>query len=142
MSKPIVLTEGSVSLTVPADLPLPDKAGKLSPDELARFPRSRKGLGLACQATAVALTKKGAEFTVPGVDAAALAVAGDRAEKIDEVIEDVRTLLAKLEQANVLIDVEAIDLLRKVSAQVNAQGKFDENLFERFSAVGTYFGKK
>lgn len=142
MSKPIVLTEGSVSLTVPADLPLPESAGKLSPEELARYPRARKGLGLACQATSMALAKKGSEFAVPGVDPAALATAGDRAEKIDEVIEDLRTLLARLEQANVLIDGEAIDLLRKVSAQVNAQGKFDENLFERFSAVGAYFGKK
>ena len=37
---------------------------------------------------------------------------------------------------------EAIELLRKVNAQVNAQGAFDENLFERFAAVGAYFGRK
>jgi len=137
-----VLKEGSVTLTLPAGLTLPANAGKLSPDELSRHARARRGLGLTCQATSTAMTKKGAEFTVPGVDAKALATAGERAEQIDGVIEDVSTLLAKLRQANVLLDAEAIELLRKVNAQVGAQGKFDDNLFERFAAVGAYFGRK
>ncbi len=142
MGNPTTIKEGTVTLTVPAGLTVPAQAGTLSPADLARYPRARKGLGLACEATAAALGKKGAAFAVPGVDAAALASAGQQADKVDQVIEDVRTLLAKLQQANVLIDAEAIELLRKVNAQVNAQGAFDENLFERFAAVGAYFGRK
>ena len=142
MGIPTVIKEGSVALTLPAGLTVPDKAGTLSPADLKRYPRARNGLGLACEATAAAMTKKGAVFQVPGVDPSALATAGQHAELVDQVMEDLETLLAKLRQANVLIDADAIELLRKVSAQVNAQGAFDENLFERFAAVGAYFGRK
>ncbi len=44
--KPTIIKEVNVTRTVPPGLPMPTQAGKLSPTELARYPRARMGLVL------------------------------------------------------------------------------------------------
>lgn len=135
------LKEGAVTVTLPDALKIPAEAGSLSSDDVRRIAKTRPGLGVTCQATAASMAKKGEEFAVPGVTAAELADLGNQADLADQVIEDLRTILHRVQQGNLLIDAKAQELLRRVNAQVNAQGKFDANLFERFSTVGTYFGR-
>lgn len=135
------LKEGAVSVSLPDALKIPAEAGSLSIDQVRRIAKTRSGLGVTCQATAASMTKKGEEFVVPGVSTTELADLGHQADLADQVIEDLRTILHRLQQGNLLIDAKAQELLRRVNAQVNAQGKFDANLFERFATLGAYFGR-
>lgn len=135
------IKEGAVSVTLPDALKLPAEAGSLDADAIRRIEKTRSGLGVTCQATAASMAKKGDEFQVPGVTAAELADLGLQADLADQVIEDLRTILHRLQQGNLLIDAKAQEMLRRVNAQVNAQGKFDANLFERFATIGAYFGR-
>lgn len=136
------IAEGTVTITVPDSIEIPASSGMLKPDEVLRIPKVRRGIGLACEAGAAELTKKGEEFSVPGVDPAELAKMGAMAEEIDIVIEDVRVILNKLKQANLLIDAKAFDLLGRVNDQVQAQGKRDASLLKRFSTVMDYFKRR
>lgn len=135
------LKHGNVSVSYPDDISLPEKAGQLSTSELARIPKARKGIGLACDSTAKALKKYGER--VPGAgDADELAAAGKMAEDIDEVIADVEFVLMVLKQANVLLDADAHTRLRKALSAVRAAEKFDTNVADLFRAVIEYFSNR
>ena len=142
MGKPVSIKEGAVEVVLQGPLALPPKAGTLTEEDMARLVKAHEGLGQTCADTADAMTKKGASFVVPTVTAEALAAAGVQVLLIESLIGDMTTLLAKVKQGKLLIDAEAIEILRKVNSQVNAQGKFDANLFERFAELGEYFGRK
>ncbi len=67
------------------------KPARCPPADTARLPKARNGLGLACEMTAGAMAKKGAEFPVPGVSAADLSAAGVHAEAFELAIDAVPT---------------------------------------------------
>ena len=68
-------------------------------------------------------------------------MAGDRAEAIDLVINDMEVVLQTLKQANLIFDAEAYEQLRKVNDQVKAQGKHDPELLTIFKDVIDYFAR-
>jgi len=132
------LKQGNVVVSYPDTITLPERAGQLSTTEVARIPKARKGVGLACDSTAKALKKYGDR--VPGAgDADELAEAGEMAESIDEVIADLEHALMVMKQANVLLDGDAHTRLRKVLSAVRAAEKFDANVADLFRSVIDYF---
>jgi len=133
---------GTVKIVLPAGIVIDAKAGKLSDEEKREVPRVRKGIGLACEQTAVEIDKVGTSFSIPGVTAAALASKGVLAEGLDEVIEDVEIALETLKQANLLADADAYTDLRKVNNQVKAQKDFEPGLTDRFATLISYFSSK
>lgn len=132
------LKHGNVVVSYPDSIALPERAGQLSTAELARTPKARRGVGLACDSSAKALRKYGDR--VPGAgDADELAKAGEMAEAIDEVIADLEHTLMVLKQANVLLDADAHTRLRKVLTAVRAAEKFDRAVPDLFRSVVEYF---
>lgn len=134
------LIHGTVTIGYPAGIELPPKAGKLSPEEVTRLPKARRGVGLACEKTAEALPKASGVKT--DVTAEALVAAGAMAEEIDTVIADVENALLVLKQANNLLDGAAHELLRKVLAAVRAAEKFDSHVVDVFPHLIAYFSNK
>ena len=118
------------------------RAGKLGNHEQRKFPKARKGIGLACGQTATALEKAEGALVVPGVEASVLRQKGNLAEDIDEVIEDIKVALEVVAQGNLLADADAFTDLRKVNQQVKAQSEFNPSLTDRFAAVTAYFARK
>jgi hypothetical protein len=134
------LTHGTVTVSYPAHIDIPANAGKLSPDEVNKIPKARRGVGLACEKTAEALAK--APSVKTDVDSAALVEAGTMAEDIDVVIADVENVLVVLKQANNLLDANAHEMLRKVLAAVRAAEKFDPRVVDVFPHLIAYFAHK
>ena len=136
------LNIGTVKIVMPDGIEIDARAGNLSDEEKREVPRVRKGLGLACEQTAVELEKAGSSFSVPGVNATDLASKGVLAEGLDEVIEDVEIALETLKQSNLLADADAYTDLRKVNNQVKAQKDFEPGLTDRFATLISYFSRK
>jgi argonaute-like protein implicated in RNA metabolism and viral defense len=88
------------------------------------------------------MEKSGADFSVPGVSAADLRRAGEKADQWDEVVSDIELALRTAKQANLLDDAEAYNMLRKVNNQVKAQEAFNPKLKERFGTVVEYFSRR
>ncbi len=133
---------GTVKIVLPPGIEIDARAGKLSDEEKREVPRVRKGIGLACDQTAVEIEKVGTSFSIPGVTASGIAAKGVLAEGLDEVIEDMEIALETLKQANLLADADAYTDLRKVNNQVKAQADFQPELKDRFATVITYFSSK
>src|SRR5690606_21448780 len=109
---------GTVTVTVPDPLAPPERAGKLSPEEVQRLPKARRGLGVLGLHVADAIDKLGSAFIPPaGVTAEGVLAACQRAEDIDQVITDLDVILARFKQANLIWDAEAWEMLRKVNDQ-------------------------
>ena len=77
-----------------------------------------------------------------GVDKVRLTKLGEMAENIDNVIVDVEAITVRLKQANLLIDAEAHEELRKVLAFVRSQEKFDARILDLVPQLISYFSKK
>src|SRR5688572_20796365 len=101
------IKHGTITLTIPDEFALPDQAGKMKPEDVARLPKAPRGVGLACTYAADAITKAAGKFTPPpGVTEAGLLAAAHRADGIDQVIVDLEVALARVKQANLLFDAE------------------------------------
>lgn len=133
------LTHGTVSITYPDHITLPERAGKLTPAEVARLEKPRRGLGLACEKTAEAIKQHPAQLAAAGVDPEQLRADGRAAEDIDTVIHDLEALLTRLKQANSLLDEHAHRELRRVLAHVRAQQKFDPSVPSLVPLLVAYF---
>lgn len=127
---------GTVVVTIDDSLEPPERAGNLSPTEVRRLPKARRGIGLVGMHTADAMGKAGARFLAPpGVSPEALVAACQRADGIDQVIVDMEVILQRLKQANLLFDAEAWEMLRKVNDQVKAQSKHEPELAAMFTVL-------
>ncbi len=133
------LKHGTVVVTYPSNITLPERAGQLTAAEITRLPKARRGIGLACDATAAVLEKHGDRVPGAGVDPADLVKAGKMAEDIDHVIADMEHALMIMKQANLLLDGDAHTRLRKVLAAVRAAEKFDPRVGDLFRHLNDYF---
>jgi hypothetical protein len=136
------IKHGTVVVTIPDELEPPEQAGNLSPEQVQRIPKAKRGLGLVCEATAEALEKAGSTFTPPSdVTAVSLRESGSRAEGIDQVILDLEVVLNKLRQANLLFDAVAWEQIRKMNDQVKTQGKHVPELLVMFKPLLDFFAR-
>ena len=76
-----------------------------------------------------------------GVTSEGLVAAGEKAEGIDLVINDLEIVLQRLKQANLLFDADAYEQVRKVNDQIKAQGKHDPELLALFKDVIDFFAR-
>ncbi len=130
------IKHGTVVVTIDDKLTPPDKAGKMSAEEVKRIPKAPRGIGLVGEHTADAIAKAGDKFTPPkDITPAALREACGRADGIDQVIIDLEVILATLKQANLLFDAELWKMLRKVNDQVKAQAKYSPELASIFKVL-------
>lgn len=133
------IQHGTISLEIPDELAPPAKAGKLSPEEVARIPRPRRGIGLVCKQVADAIEKAGQQFTPPkDVTPDMLRAAAKRADEIDQYLIDLEVVKQTLQQANLLFDADAWEQIRKVNDQVKAQVKHDPGLVAMFQQLTDY----
>jgi hypothetical protein len=134
------LKHGALVLTLPDDLVVDERAGKLSTKEIRRIPKVPRGVGVACAHAADAMRKAGGSFTPPAkITPDGLEAAGRRANGIDQVIVDAEVLLRTLKQANLLFDAAAWEQLRKVNDQVKAQAKHAPELLAIFRPLIDFF---
>lgn len=127
---------GAVSVSVSDQLVPPDEAGSLSPAELARIPKAPRSVGALCESAADGIERAGKAFQPPpGVTADALRKAGQRADGIDVIIQDLEVVLNRFKQANLLLDAEAYKLVRQVNDQVKAQSKHSPELAKIFAPL-------
>jgi hypothetical protein len=134
-----VETQGTVSVTISDDITWPEKAGGLSIDEVRRLTKPRRGLTLACIATADAMQKNPERLKPHNVAADKLAKLGDSVEKISMTLVDIDAVTAKMKQAGLILEVEAHDELRKVLAFVRSQIKFDPRITDLVPHLMEYF---
>jgi hypothetical protein len=132
--------EGTVTVQLPEGIEVPEKAGNLSDDAVRRLVKVRRGVGLTAMRTATEMESAGEELTVPKVTSAELRSRGQQADMWDEIIADLQVALRVATQANLLVDAEVFNMLRKVNNQVKAQADFDPKVKARFSTVLDYFG--
>ena len=92
---------------------------------------------LVSEHTAAEMEKSG--FEVPGVSFADLRAQGAMADDIDVVIRDVEIILARLKQANTIIDGKAYEYLRRTNDRMKSEAKFDASIRERFAPLLSYF---
>lgn len=131
--------QGSITVELPPSVTIPEQAGKLSPIQISRLEKPRKGIGLTCQKTSEAMLKYAAQLAVPGVDATKLAQKGQAAEDIDTLVFELEAALSVLKQANRLLDDDAHRDLRKVLAFVRGQEKFDPGIVNLLPSLIDYF---
>ena len=137
-----VLKQGSAELTVPDHLTPPEKAGRMTPEDVKRIPRARRGIGLICDQAADAIEKADPSLMLPpGVTATSLREAGKRAEEIDLYLRDLDTLHHILQQTNLMFDADAWEQIRALNDQVKAQGKRNPLLLEQFRDLLAYFAQ-
>jgi hypothetical protein len=134
-------TLGQVTIEIPDDLLIPEKAGNLTPKEVQRVPRARSGVGLVCESVADMMQRHPGRIAVPGVDADALRKAGRQADAYEPLITDVELALLVLKQGNLLADGEAHELLRRVINALRAQEKFDPALSTLLQSLIEYFAR-
>lgn len=136
-----VITHGTVTVTIPDTLVIPANAGNLTPQEVLKIPKARLGIGLACEQAASALEKT-TNFAAGAITPHGLRRKGHMAETIDEVIASVEVVLAKLKQANLLLDADAWEELRQLNELVKAQTKFRPELGDHFAPLIEFMGRR
>ena len=133
------IKQGGVTATISDEIALPERAGNLTPREVRRLPKARKGVGFVAQQTAEALRNVGSRVVLQGATLDDIARAGKMAEAIDEPVNDAQYVAMVLAQANLLLDADAHVLLRKALTAVRAAEKFDPRVVDLFPALIDYF---
>lgn len=130
------ITQGTISITLPDLLAPPPQAGKLSPKEMIRVPKARRGVGQLCMQAADAIERAGSAFAAPpGISAQSLRDAAARADGIDAYIVDLEVILKTLKQANLLFHADAWKQVRQVNDQIKSQLKHNPALAVIFQQV-------
>ena len=135
------ITQGNVTIVLSDDLEFPKQAGSLSPREMRRLLKARKGVGWACEATAEAIVKNPDRIAPFNVKPERLASLGRMTEQIENTLVDLDALTVRVKQARGLIDEEAHNELRKVLAFVRSQEKFDPRVGDLVPALLEYFAR-
>jgi hypothetical protein len=135
------LKQGSVVVSLPSHIEILPEAGELTPGQMASMEKPRKGLGLVCEQTALAMQKDPERLAVPGLTPEKLINYGKQAEDIDAIIIDMEVLLGVLRQNNLLLDSRAHKALRQVLASVRALEKFDPKLATLVPHLINYFSR-
>jgi hypothetical protein len=136
------IKQGAITITLREGMTLPENAGKLSVTEAQRVPKARRGVGATCLATADDIERSGGQISVPDVTPDDLRAAAERADALEPIIADLEYLLQLVRQANMLLDADAHDLLRKVVATVRALEKFDPSAPARVPSLIRYFATR
>jgi hypothetical protein len=133
------IKQGTATIAVPDSVPIPPEAGTLSPDELRRLPKPKKGLWQVCEATAEALNKDPARLSPHGVTADKLVSISRAAESMEACVIDMKAMEVRATQASLILSGQAYDELRKVLTFVRGQQKFDNRIADLVPQLIEYF---
>ncbi len=139
------IKHGSVTITLPEGVELPEEAGKLSPLEVQRLPKARRLPGWTCDRVAASIESLEGEdeFHPPqGVTPEALREAGRLAHALHQNINDLEVVLQRLKQAELLYGAHAHKMLCATNDQYKAQAKRRPMLRFRFEPLKVYFQNK
>jgi len=133
---------GSITLVVEDALTPSPEAGQMDPAAVKRIPKVPHGMGKTCEDAADSIEKAGDKFAPPkDVTAASLREAGDKAERIDQVVHDIEVMLVMFKQASLIFKATAYEQVRKVNDLVRAQGKHNEELLTIFEPLTSFFSR-
>ncbi len=136
------LTHGPVTVVFDDALTLSDKAGKLTPEDILRLPKSPAGVGLAAHLTADALTAAGDAFTAPkGVTPKSLLAAASRAEGYDSLIVALDVVRQTIQEENLLADAACWDQLRQINDMLKGQVRHHPELAAMFAPLTAFMAK-
>ncbi len=135
-------TQGSVTVHMPDELTLPEKAGRLSVTEVRRLPKARKNVIFVCEAVAAAMRKNPDRLCPHGVTADDLETSGRMVELMNSLVTDLETTMRVISQSDLLLGAEAHEMLRKVLAFVRSQETFDPRLTDLVPDLIDYFSRK
>lgn len=135
------ISHGSVQVEVPESIEIPPEAGNLSAEQVRALPKARRGIGLACDQAANALTNV-SNFAAGRVTPESLRKKGRMAEEIDDVIASVEVMLDRLKQANLLLDASAWEELRQLNDLVKAQAKFRPEIASAFAPLTQFMSRR
>jgi hypothetical protein len=138
----VELRHGTATLQLPEMFPLPEKAGKMDPLEVSRIAKVPTGIGRVCDHAADALEKTQDKFPFPdGVTPKSLREAGQRADKIEQVLQDIEVLTSSLRQAALLYKAEAFEQVSRVNDLAKAYGKRNREYWSIFGLIHAFFKK-
>lgn len=133
---------GFVTIILPDELDLVEQAGRLRGIDVSRVVKAPPGLGQACIHTADTIESVGGQFTTPtDVTPADLRQAGQKAEKVDQILQDLEAATNYVRQSGLLYKATAYEKLRKVNDFVKAQGKHNPECYKRFGLLRNFFKK-
>lgn len=131
---------GTLTISIPEHLALPSAAGKLSADDVRRLSNPPRGIGKACDEAAACIEKAGAGLPLPPeITPDELRRLGQRAEQIDQVLDDLRVFSQRLMQANLLMDAEAFNALRRIYGIVKSEASWDPGIHQTFQPLFEFF---
>jgi hypothetical protein len=136
----IEIRHGSVVVTLPAELPFLESAGRLDANAVARVAKAPTWVGEACLQAADSLEKAAGKITVPPeLTPEVLRTFGQQAMKVEQVIEDLESVLRDLKQNSLLHRSGAYQRLRQLNYYIKAQGKLDPKCYHHFKIVRSFF---
>jgi hypothetical protein len=134
------LKHGTVTIQFPQELPLIEEAGKLDPRDISRIPRPPAGLAQVCYHAADSMEKMQGQFSPPnGVTPESLRLAGQRVEKVEQLLQDLDVIVGKLKQAGLMYKSEAYDQTCQLNDVVKLNGKRDRNFYKAFGRLRDFY---
>jgi hypothetical protein len=134
---------GTITIILPAEIDHLDDAGKLDPLTVSRIVKTPAGIGQACLHAADSIDNTPGIFTPPaGVTSASLREAGQKAEKIDQILQDLESAKTYVSQSSLIHKKGAYVQLRKVNDEVKAQGKYNRECYSRFGLTRKFFRRQ
>jgi hypothetical protein len=138
----IEIRYGSVVVTLPAELLFLENAGRLDATAVSRIAKAPTWVGAACLQAADSLEKAAGKITVPPeLTPEVLRTFGMQALKVDQVIEDLESVLRDLKQNSLLYKSAGYQRLRQLNNYIKAQGKLDPRCYSLFKIVRGFFEK-
>jgi hypothetical protein len=131
---------GSVVVTIPDGVSLPEEAGKLGTDEVRRLAKARNGVKNACDETARAIEATQGSFVPPSdVTPESLRAAGQNAAALNGALASLETAITALKQAHLMFENHAHKSLGKVNDNFKAQSKHNLSIEPEFAELVNYF---
>jgi hypothetical protein len=133
---------GCVTVDIPKEMPLPERAGKMSKKEVKRWLKSPQGMESVCRQTADTLERVGAPFLLPQeLSAEQIREAGLRSDEIAKVMQDLMVVFVQLSQAKLLFDHNTYDKLRYLKDLVKCYAKHDPELLLLYAPLFELFSR-
>jgi copper homeostasis protein CutC len=134
---------GSITINLPDDVELSDKAGQLDQVAVSRILRAPAGLSQACHQAADSLEKAGEQFnSVQGISAEILRDEGQQIDKLEQVIRDLEVILSRAERTSLLQKAGTYTKLRRLNDLAKVYAKHDSLYLRMFKPLFDFFKKR
>jgi hypothetical protein len=137
------IRHGSITINLPDDVELSEKAEQLEQVAVSRILRAPAGLSQACYQAADSLEKAREQFTaMKGISPEILRDEGQRIEKLERVIQDLEVILYRAKRTSLLQKAGTYTKLRRLNDLAKAYAKHDPLFFRVFKPLFDFFKKR